>query len=236
MHTLYKLYNNTIYLLIDHTNILWVDCTKVVGLKIIRGVKNKKMYYVNIMYLVISTIVYIIITTIIILFYFNIFSTFSYIIEIYFNINDKTETPVIKLDDMKMLFFNVCIIFYQIDCLTVIFWPSTGTWTPDQARRPFNHRPSTTVTTIWPTSITITITITRTTIRHWWHITITALRLIETNPPLRITTSPLPPPPLLNGGSTPPLSSSPVMTIVTMTTVDDQQWRVHSRLDDKTRL
>jgi len=64
-------------------------------------------------------------------------------------------------------------------------------------------------------------------------------RLIETNPPLRITTPPLPPPPLPlplpNGGSTPPPSSL-LMMIVTMTTVGDQQWQVHSRLDHMTYL
>jgi len=63
-----------------------------------------------------------------------------------------------------------------------------------------------------------------------------APRLIETNPPLRITTPPpLPPLPLPNGGSMPPPSSL-LMMIVTMTTVGDQQWQVHSRLDDMTHL
>lgn len=75
----------------------------------------------------------------------------------------------------------------------------TGTWTPDLARRPSNRRPSTTVTTIWPTSITTITTITRITTRRWWPITITAPRPIETNPPLRITTPSRP-----NGGSTTP--------------------------------
>lgn len=63
----------------------------------------------------------------------------------------------------------------------------TGTWTLEWERRPSNRRLSITVITIWPISTIIIITITRIITRHWWPITITGRRLIETSPPLRCT-------------------------------------------------